>query len=210
MPTSEATARLARHYGLRLATLDELGTLDVTIDGADEFDPALTLVKGGGAAHLREKIVAAGSERLAIISDATKEVAELGKFPLPVEVVRFGHTATREHIVRVLKMLGQDYATVALRVFDGAPVVTDEGNHIYDIYTGHIGDAAALAAALSDIPGVVEHGLFIGMAACVYLGHADGHAEALTPEARAVVTFDDGLSEEAILARRARTKTELG
>lgn len=179
VPTSNATAALARELGVPLATLDEVGALDLAIDGADEFDPDLNLIKGGGGAHLWEKIVAAAASRFIVIADAGKRVARLGAFPLPVEVVRFGWPATEAAIARALGELGLGGAPIALRERGGAPALTDEGNYILDLSLGAIPDPAALAARLDAITGVVEHGLFIGMADCVALGRPDGTAEIL-------------------------------
>ena len=179
VPTSKATAALARELGVPLATLDELGALDLAIDGADEFDPRLDLIKGGGGAHLWEKIVAGAATRFIVIADAGKRVPRLGAFPLPVEVVRFGWPATRAAVVAALGELGLGGVPVTLRERDGAPLLTDEDNYILDLALGEIPDAPALAARLDGVTGVVEHGLFIGMADCVALGRADGTAEIL-------------------------------
>lgn len=179
VPTSTATARLARELGVPLATLDEVGALDLAIDGADEFDPDLNLIKGGGGAHLWEKIVAGAAARFIVIADEGKRVARLGAFPLPVEVVRFGWRATEAEVARALADLGLGGAPIARRERDGEPVLTDEGNFILDLSLGAIPDAPALAARLGGIPGVVEHGLFIAMADCVAMGRPDGSAEIL-------------------------------
>jgi ribose 5-phosphate isomerase A len=179
VPTSKATATLARELGVPLATLGEVGALDLAIDGADEFDPNLNLIKGGGGAHLWEKIVAGAAARFIVIADEGKRVPRLGAFPLPVEVVRFGWRATEAKVVAALGELGLGGARVTLRQRDGAPALTDEDNYILDLSLGAIPDAAALAARLDGITGVVEHGLFIGMADCVALGRADGSAQML-------------------------------
>ena len=179
VPTSGATATLARELGVPLATLDEVGALDLAIDGADEFDPDLTLIKGGGGAHLWEKIVAGAATRFVVIADEGKRVARLGAFPLPVEVVRFGWRATEAKVALALAELGLGGAPIARRERGGEPALTDEGNYILDLSLGAIPDARALAARLDAITGVVEHGLFIGMADCVALGRADGTAEIL-------------------------------
>jgi ribose 5-phosphate isomerase A len=192
VPTSERTGALAEDLGIGLTTLDAVGRLDVTVDGADEFDPALSLIKGGGGAHLREKIVASASDRMVVISDASKEVARLGAFPLPLEVIPFGRDATRTHIAAALGRHGHHEDAIRLRGGTEAPFRTDEGNHIYDLQLGEISDAVSLAADLADIPGVVEHGLFID---------ADGHAEILDRAGRRDVVFDDGLDEASFLAR---------
>jgi ribose 5-phosphate isomerase A len=174
--TSEATATLARGEGLRVVDLDEVMRLDLTVDGADEVDGALRLIKGGGAALLREKIVAHASDRLVVIADDSKRVAVLGAFPLPVEVVRFGCGATQAAVRRVLLDADVDRRDAALRMDSDAPLVTDEGHHILDLRLGRIGDPAALSAALLAVPGVVETGLFLGMAERAILGRADGTA----------------------------------
>ena len=162
--TSERTAALALRLGIALRELDDLAPLDLTVDGADEADRNLDLIKGGGGMLLREKIVAASSKRMIVIADESKLVPRLGKFPLPVEVVAFGHRTTAARLAARLGALGHAGAKVALRIRDGAPFRTDSGNLIYDLALGAIADAPALAAALSAIPGVVEHGLFIGIA----------------------------------------------
>ncbi|MBK5928331.1 ribose-5-phosphate isomerase RpiA [Rhodobaculum claviforme] len=177
VPTSEATARLAGGLGLRLSTLDAVGRLDLTIDGTDEFDPRLDLIKGGGGAHLREKIVATASDRMIVIADPAKQVATLGAFPLPLEVVEFGWQVTRRLVAELLAdhdLLGQ---TVALRMAGDAPARTDQGNLILDLHLGRIGDARALSLALNQIPGVVENGLFLDICDMVIVGHPDGRVD---------------------------------
>lgn len=177
--TSSRTAALAQECGLRVAALDDVGRLDLTIDGADEFDPDLTLIKGGGGALLQEKIVAAASARMVVISDASKEVATLGAFPLPVEVARFGWRATQALIEAILAGEDVDGRDVALRMEGDEAYVTDEGHHILDLHLGRIGAAPRLAAALVAAPGVVETGLFIGMADAVVIGREDGGARVI-------------------------------
>jgi ribose 5-phosphate isomerase A len=179
--TSSGTARLAAEAGVPLVRLAEAAPLDLTVDGADEIDAELRLIKGGGAALLQEKIVASASKRLVIVADAGKRVATLGAFPLPVEVVRFGWPVTQAAIERALAEASVDDRSVAVRVQDGEPLLTDEGHYILDLRLGRIGDPEALALALSAIPGVVEHGLFIDLAESAIIGHADGHVEHLTP-----------------------------
>lgn len=163
VPTSERTASLCRELGVPLSTLDETPQLDLTVDGADEIDPALSLVKGGGGALLREKIVAAASERMVVIADASKLVDTLGRFPLPVEVNPFGLRATEIAIRRAAAALGLD-GPLTLRMREGMPFVTDGGHCIIDASFGRIPDTRALSDALHAIPGVVEHGLFLGLA----------------------------------------------
>lgn len=162
IPTSVKTMELAKTLGIPLTTLDEVQQIDVTIDGADEFDPQLNLTKGGGGALLREKIIASASKRVVIIADSSKQVAMLGKFPLPVEVIPFAEAL----IAKRISALG---ATVNLRQRNGKTFITDEGHHILDCHFGQIPDPPALARKLSDMPGIVEHGLFIGMASVVLL-----------------------------------------
>jgi ribose 5-phosphate isomerase A len=161
--TSEATATLARACGLQLVELDEAGAIDLTLDGADEIGPGLALIKGGGGALLREKLVWEASHRCVTLADASKVVEQLGRFPLPVEVVAFGHATTAARVRAAARDAGVD-ALPALRNRDGQPGLTDGGNVIYDISCGAISDPAALAAALKQVTGVVEHGLFIGLA----------------------------------------------
>jgi ribose 5-phosphate isomerase A len=175
--TSSTTAWLARDLGIPLKTPDDAGRIDLTIDGTDEFDPRLDLVKGGGAALLQEKIVASASARMMVIADPAKRVATLGAFPLPVEVVRFGCLVTQAAVERELAHHDLGGTRSALRVTSGKPLVTDEGNHILDLHLGRIADPPRLARALSVIPGVVEHGLFVGMADAVVVGHENGEAE---------------------------------
>ena len=164
IPTSVATAELARAVGIPLSTLDEHPEIDITIDGADEVDPQLRLIKGGGGALLREKIIASASKKMVVVADSSKLVAALGKFPLPVEIIPFARTVLEKKIAA----LG---ATCKLRNrADGTPFVTDEGHHILDCSFGKIADPPALARALSDMPGVVEHGLFIGIAKMAIVG----------------------------------------
>jgi ribose 5-phosphate isomerase A len=169
VPTSEATAALARACGITLVDLDEAGPIDLTVDGADEIGPALALIKGGGAALLREKLVWSASRRCVVIADSGKALARLGKFPLPIEVVAFGHRTTASRIAAAARECGIA-PSPALRVLDGAPVRTDGGNLIYDLPCGAIDDPAGLAAALKRLTGVVEHGLFLGLAERALIG----------------------------------------
>jgi len=174
VPTSERTAALCVAEGITLTTLDETPALDLCIDGADEIDPKLRLIKGGGGALLREKIVAAASARMIVIADASKLVPVLGAFPLPIEVVPFGLGATRAAILRLAAALGLS-GPVNLREKAGAPpFMTDGGHYILDASFGLIRDPEALAAGLATIPGVVEHGLFLGLAKAAIIARADG------------------------------------
>ena len=175
VPTSQATATQARACGVPLGSLDDHPELDLTIDGADEIDAALRLIKGGGGALLGEKIVASASKRMVVIADASKLVARLGAFPLPVEVVPFGLGATRRHIERAAAGLGCRGPLVLRRRRDADDVfVTDGGHYILDCAFGAIDAPDALGAALRAIPGVVEHGLFLGLAAAAILASPSG------------------------------------
>lgn len=171
VPTSERTAQKARALGITLGTLDDLAPLDLTIDGADEADRNLDLIKGAGGALLREKIVAASSRRMVVIADESKLVARLGKFPLPVEVIEFGQKTTLSRIRVALAELGYQNVTISQRMKDNAPYRSDNNNFIYDCGLDVIPSAAKLAAALSAIPGVVEHGLFVGIARTLLIAH---------------------------------------
>lgn len=173
VPTSRATAEQAAGLGIPLSTLDETPRLDLTIDGADEIDPRLRLIKGGGGAHLREKIVACASARMIVIADESKAVARLGRFPLPVEVVEFGLGATRLAVAKALELCGCPCDPV-LRIRGGVPVRTDSGNLILDCPAGLIPDPEALAARLDGLTGVVEHGLFIAIASAAILATSSG------------------------------------
>jgi ribose 5-phosphate isomerase A len=171
IPTSTRSRDLAQSLGIPVTTLDECQEIDVTVDGADEVDPQLRMIKGGGGALLREKIVASATKKLVIVADATKQVARLGKFPLPVEVIKFAQAIVTKRIAA----LG---ASVQLRAGnDGKPFITDENNHILDCRFGAIPDPDELARELSAIPGVVEHGLFIGMASVVLFARGTGVEE---------------------------------
>lgn len=174
VPTSEATRAQAEQCGIRLTTLDEVDRLDLTVDGADEVDPALDLIKGGGGALLREKIVAAASDRMIVIADETKWVDALGRFPLPVEVIPFGLGATRRSIGKVFALAGVSGQMALRKNKDGHVFVTDGGHWIVDCHLGRIADSPRLAGLLNAIPGVVESGLFIGLASTVILAGANG------------------------------------
>jgi ribose 5-phosphate isomerase A len=174
--TSEATAELARSLGLRLAELGDTRQIDLTVDGADEIGPGLSLIKGGGAALLREKLVWEASTRCVVIADAAKRVPALGKFPLPIEVVAFGHRTVQPRICDALTECDIGVAP-RLRLKDGQPVRTDGGNVIYDVACGRIEDPAALADALKSVTGVVDHGLFLDLADLALVGTDGGVVE---------------------------------
>lgn len=173
VPTSVATAELAEGLGLKIKALDQAPVIDLTVDGADEIGPALSLIKGGGGALLREKLVWENSRRCVVIADAAKRVPALGRFPLPIEVVAFGHASTMARICDVLADYDIGMAP-RLRSHDGAPVKTDGGNLIYDAACGRIEEPAALAAALKSVTGVVDHGLFLDLADLALVGTPDG------------------------------------
>lgn len=177
VPTSTRTAQLAREVGIEVVSLDQAGWLDLTIDGADEFDGDLNLIKGGGGAHLQEKIVATASDQMVVIADAGKEVETLGAFPLPVEVIPFGWQTTRTLIEEVLDTMDVLGTNCALRMNGEAPYVTDEGNHVLDLHLQRIGNARQMALVLNQVPGVVENGLFIDICDKVVVGHGDGRVE---------------------------------
>jgi ribose 5-phosphate isomerase A len=174
VPTSSRTAELARSLGVSITSLDEARWLDLTIDGADEFDPNLNLIKGGGAALLQEKIVATASDQMIVITDAAKEVAQLGAFPLPVEVIPFGWQTTKALIEETLVSMDVMTRECTLRMNGDAPLVTDEANYIVDLLLKRIGNPRQLAMVLNQIPGVVENGLFIDICDIVVIGHGDG------------------------------------
>ncbi|MFN3823010.1 MAG: ribose-5-phosphate isomerase RpiA [Pseudorhodobacter sp.] len=174
VPTSSRTAELARQLGIPITSLDEAKWLDLTIDGADEFDPGLNLIKGGGAALLQEKIVATASDQMIVIADAAKEVAQLGAFPLPIEVIPFGWQTTKALVEEMLVSLDVMNRDVSLRMNGAAPLVTDEANYILDLHLKRIGNPRQLAMVLNQIPGVVENGLFIDICDIVVVGHGDG------------------------------------
>ena len=177
VPTSTRTADLGRELGLKIVGLDEAGWLDLTIDGTDEFDAELNLIKGGGGALLMEKIVATASDRMVVITDASKEVKTLGAFPLPVEVIPFGWQASRMLIEELLNAMDVMGTQAMLRMNGDRPYLTDEGNHILDLMLGRIGNPRQLSLALNQVPGVVENGLFIDVCDAVVIGYADGRVE---------------------------------
>jgi len=172
VPTSENTANLARELGIALVGLDDVKAIDLTVDGADEVGPGLSLIKGGGAALLREKLVWEASRRCVVIADAAKQVKTLGRFPLPIEVVRFGHPHTGRRLADIAAEF--DLPPPRLRTADRGVVVTDGGNVIYDLASGAISDPAALAGALKSVTGVVDHGLFLDLADAALIGTDQG------------------------------------
>jgi len=175
--TSDQTARLADECGIPVRSLDDVKWLDLTIDGADEFDAKLNLIKGGGGALLQEKIVATASDQVVIIADASKDVDVLGRFPLPVEVVCFGWQTTKgliEEAISNMDVMGQN---VTLRMDGENMFVSDEGHYILDLHLGRIGNLREVSLILNQIPGVVETGLFLDIADAVVIGHLDGRVE---------------------------------
>ena len=174
VPTSARTAGLARELGIKVVSLEEAKWLDMTIDGADEFDHDLNLIKGGGGAHLQEKIVATASDQMVVIADAGKQVDTLGAFPLPVEVLPFGWQASQALLEETLVSMDVLGRTTTLRMNGAQPYVTDEGNYILDLHLKRIGNARQLALVLNQIPGVIENGLFIDICDRVVIGHGDG------------------------------------
>lgn len=174
VPTSTRTAQLARDVGIEVISLDEAKWLDLTIDGADEYDDRLNLIKGGGGALLQEKIVATASDQMIVIADISKKVETLGAFPLPVEVIPFGWQTSKALIEEAL--IGMDVlgTNATLRMNGQTPFITDEGNHILDLHLNRIGNARQLSLVLNQIPGVVENGLFIDICDIVITGYGDG------------------------------------
>ncbi|MFZ3582273.1 ribose-5-phosphate isomerase RpiA [Loktanella sp. DJP18] len=177
VPTSSRTAQLARDVGIQVISLDEAKWLDLTIDGADEYDHALNLIKGGGGALLQEKIVATASDQMIVIADISKKVETLGAFPLPIEVIPFGWQTSKALVEEAL--IGMDVlgTTSSLRMNGHTPFITDEGNHILDLHLNRIGNARQLSLVLNQIPGVVENGLFIDICDIVITGYGDGRVE---------------------------------
>src|SRR3972149_1899383 len=174
VPTSESTRLAAEALGIPLTTLDEIPDLDLTVDGADEIAPDLSLIKGGGGALLREKIVAAASARMIVIADQSKWVGALGGYPLPIEVTPFGFAATRRAVEKAIASIGRPGLLNLRQGKDGLAFVTDGGHWIIDAVLGRIDDPEAMAHALSAVPGVMEHGLFIGLAQMAIIGGSDG------------------------------------
>lgn len=177
VPTSDRTADLARKVGVPISTLDEVKWLDLTIDGADEVDPNLNLIKGGGGALLQEKIVATASDQMVVITDASKEVETLGNFPLPVEVVTFGWETSKALAEEALMNVDVMGRASTLRMNGDRPFVTDEGHYILDFHLRRIAEPRKLSLILNQIPGVVENGLFIDICDTVVIGYGDGTVE---------------------------------
>ena len=174
VPTSNRTADLAKELGIETISLDQAGQLDLTIDGTDEFDENLNLVKGGGGALLQEKVVAAASDKMIVIADTGKSVNQLGKFPLPVEVLGFGINSSQSLVEKLLHSQDIDQSIIKTRMSNNLPFVTDEGNYILDLHLGRIGDPATLNVTLNQVPGVVENGLFVNMCDLILIGDEDG------------------------------------
>ena len=174
VPTSTRTKEQAIEEGIKVVSLDESGWLDVTIDGADEFDADFSLIKGGGGAHLQEKVVATASDQMIVIADASKRVETLGKFPLPIEVLQFGASATQTLIANLLEAHGYQGIEITRRMSGNVPFLTDEGNFVLDLHMGRIADPSTLARAVNQIPGVVENGLFIDICNAVVVGNEYG------------------------------------
>jgi ribose 5-phosphate isomerase A len=174
IPTSVKTADLARSLGIPLTTLDEHPEIDITIDGADEIDPKLRMIKGGGGALLREKVVASASKKMVAVVDSAKAVSVLGKFPLPVEIIAFARAVVEK------KMVALGGSPKLRTKADGSPYITDNGNEILDCSFGQIADPPALALILSNTPGIVEHGLFIGIASLALVARG-GRVEEMRP-----------------------------
>ena len=174
VPTSEQTRLQAESLSIPLTTLDQVDELDLTVDGADELDAALNLIKGGGGALLREKMVASASKRMVVIADISKQVGVLGAFPLPVEIIQFAHGATARAVVKAFAAEGIAIDPRLRMAKDGTTYVTDNGNFILDCVNPGIPDPAALARRLEAVPGIVEHGLFIGLCFAAYLASEGG------------------------------------
>ena len=177
VPTSARTAALAQEVGIEITTLDAAGWLDITIDGADEFDDDLNLIKGGGGALLWEKVVATASDQMVVIADVSKQVETLGAYPLPVEVIPYGLQTTKLIIEEMLEPMDVLERAATLRMDGDAPLVTDEGNHIIDLHLRRIGGPRQLSLALNQVPGVVENGLFMDICDVVVVGFGDGRVE---------------------------------
>jgi len=175
--TSQRTADLAREVGVIVKTLDEVRWLDLTIDGTDEYDPNLNLIKGGGGALLHEKVVATASDQMVVIADLSKQVDTLGAFPLPVEIIPFGWQTTKALIEEMLSNVDVLGRSASLRLSGTQPFRTDEGNFILDLHLRRIAQPAQVSLVLNQIPGVVENGLFLDICDVLVIGNADGTVE---------------------------------
>ena len=203
IPTSIATEDLARKLAIPLSTLDEHPEIDITIDGADEIDPQLNLIKGGGGALLREKVVASVSKKMIVVGDSSKAVPALGKFPLPVEIIPFA----RPVVERRLMSLG---ASAKLRLKpEGQPFITDNGNHILDASFGKIADPALVARSLNETPGVVEHGLFIGFAKLAMVGRGTSVEEMYASRRRSKPRSSKRPAKRSRKSSRPKGKSEV-
>ena len=180
VPTSNSTRDLATQLGVPLADLNDVRELDLTIDGADEIDANGRMIKGGAANLLWEKIIACASIKMVALVDESKVVSKLGKFPLPIEVIPFGWRTTEGHLKKLFSDFGRTDTPIKVRGGLQTPLITDSGHYLLDCALGEIGDPDGLALKLNQIPGVVEHGLFIGIAKEVVIGRADGSAEVRT------------------------------
>lgn len=174
VPTSIETARQAKALDIPLTDLDHIDRLDITIDGTDEIAPDMSLIKGGGGALLREKIVAAASDKMVVIADEGKRVKELGAFPLPIEVNPFGLLATKTAIASIMNRFDAEANMVQRCDENGQPFLTDGAHFIIDARFGRIWDALGLSTALLEVPGVVQHGLFLDLCQTAYLAGPDG------------------------------------
>ena len=180
VPSSKSTGELAKEVGVPLADLNDVERLDLTIDGADEIDPKGRMIKGGGANLLWEKIVASASRKMVAIVDESKRVQRLGRFPLPVEVIPFAWKSTERHLQNLFRKAGYLDVQIDVRGSRDKPLITDSGHYLLDCHLKEIGDPEFLAGNLNDIPGVVEHGLFLGIATDAAIGKPDGSAETIT------------------------------
>jgi len=180
VPSSKSTGELAKEVGVHLADLNDVEQLDLTIDGADEIDPKGRMIKGGGANLLWEKIVASASRKMVAIVDESKRVQRLGRFPLPVEVIPFAWRSTERHIQNLFRKAGYLDVQIDVRGSREKPLITDSGHYLLDCHLKEIADPEFLAGNLNHIPGVVEHGLFLGIATDAAIGKPDGSAETIT------------------------------
>ena len=180
VPSSKSTGALAQEVGISLADLNDVGQLDMTIDGADEIDASGRMIKGGGANLLWEKIVASASDKMVCIVDGSKRVERLGRFPLPVEVIPFAWRSTERHLIKLFAAQGLGSPKIDVRGGVDKPLITDSGHYLLDCHLESITDPETLAGKLNQIPGVVEHGLFIDIATDAVVGFADGTAQVLS------------------------------